>query len=332
MLITIGTNYKLPLSTTYVTFMVAMGSSLADRAWSRESAVFRVTGVISVIGGWFITAGVAFATCAIVCLLMFYGGAFAKILLMGLVIFLLIRSNRNYKRKEQEAGKEEVFQLMMRTRDPEIVWDLLKKHVSRTQSFMTRFTLTQFNEIINGLESESPKILRHVLSNLDKEMEILKKYRRQELLALKRVPTDIAIERNTWFHLGINSSEQYLYCLRRMLDPIKEHVDNNFNPLPQVYADEFMAVRNSINDLMQQTEAQISTTRFEHYRDTLAMADQCKDNLSVVRKHHIDRIQQAKDNSNLKVSLVYLNVLQESQQLLSNMRHQLRAAKKFMEN
>ena len=158
MLITIGTNYKLPLSTTYVTFMVAMGSSLADRAWSRESAVFRVTGVISVIGGWFITAGVAFATCAIVCLLMFYGGAFAKILLMGLVIFLLIRSNRNYKRKEQEAGKEEVFQLMMRTRDPEIVWDLLKKHVSRTQSFMTRFTLTQFNEIINGLESESKKV------------------------------------------------------------------------------------------------------------------------------------------------------------------------------
>ena len=332
MLITIGTNYKLPLSTTYVTFMVAMGSSLADRAWSRESAVFRVTGVISVIGGWFITAGVAFATCALVCLVMFYGGALAKVLLMALVIFLLIRSNRNYKRKEQEAGKEDVFQLMMRTRDPEIVWDLLKKHVSRTQSFMTRFTLTQFNEIINGLESESPKILRHVLSNLDKEMEILKKYRRQELLALKRVPAEIAIERNTWFHLGINSSEQYLYCLRRMLDPIKEHVDNNFNPLPQVYIDEFIAVRNSINDLMQQTEAQISTSRFEHYRDTLAMADQCKDNLSVVRKHHIDRIQQAKDNSNLKVSLVYLNVLQESQQLLSNMRHQLRAAKKFMEN
>ena len=332
MLITIGTNYKLPLSTTYVTFMVAMGSSLADRAWSRESAVFRVTGVISVIGGWFITAGVAFATCALVCLVMFYGGALAKVLLMALVIFLLIRSNRNYKRKEQEAGKEDVFQLMMRTRDPEIVWDLLKKHVSRTQSFMTRFTLTQFNEIINGLESESPKILRHVLSNLDKEMEILKKYRRQELLALKRVPADIAIERNTWFHLGINSSEQYLYCLRRMLDPIKEHVDNNFNPLPQVYIDEFIAVRNSINDLMQQTEAQISTTRFEHYRDTLTMADQCKDNLSVVRKHHIDRIQQAKDNSDLKVSLVYLNVLQESQQLLSNMRHQLRAAKKFMEN
>lgn len=332
MLITIGTNYKLPLSTTYVTFMVAMGSSLADRAWSRESAVFRVTGVISVIGGWFITAAVAFATCGVVCLVMFYGGILAKVIFMALVIAMLVRSNRQYAKKEKEADKENVFQLMMRTRDPEIVWDLLLKHVSRTQSFTARFAIEKFNQIIDGLENEKPKSLRKVSADLSKEKEMLKKFRRQELLALRRVPADIAIERNTWFHLGINSSEQYLYCLRRILDPIKEHVDNNFNPLPQAYIDEFAPIKAAINDLMAQTEAQISTCRFEHYRDTLAMADQCKDELSVVRKHHIDRIQQAKDNSNLQVSLVYLNLLQESQQLLSNMRHQLRAAKKFMEN
>ena len=109
-------------------------------------------------------------------------------------------------------------------------------------------------------------------------------------------------------------------------------MDNNFNPLPQVYIDEFQPVRATINELMLQTEAQISTCRFEHYRDTLAMADKCKDDLSTLRKRHIDRIQQSKDNYYLQVSLVYLNLLQESQQLLSNMRHQLRAAKKFMEN
>ena len=332
MLITIGTNFKLPLSTTYVTFMVAMGSSLADRAWSRESAVFRVTGVISVIGGWFITAAVAFGACAVVCLLMFYGGILAKILFIALVIFLLIRSNRQYAKKEQDGDKNDVFRLMMSTRDPEIVWDLLTKHVSRTQSFTAKFAMDEFNKIIDGLENERPRILRKVANNLSKEKEMLKKFRRQELLALKRVPTEIAIERNTWFHLGINSSEQYLYCLRRILDPIKEHVDNNFNPLPSTYVEEFRPIRITINELMQQTEAQISTGRFEHYRDTLAMADKCKDELSVVRKRHIDRIQEAKDNSSLQVSLVYLNLLQESQQLLSNMRHQLRAAKKFMEN
>ena len=332
LLITVGTNYKLPLSTTYVTFMVAMGSSLADRAWSRESAVFRVTGVISVIGGWFITAGVAFVSCAIVCIIMYYGGIVAKIAFMALVVFLLIRSNRKYAEKEKDADKEDVFRLMMRTRDPEIVWDLLAKHVSRTQSFVTRFAMQNFNAIIDGLESERAKTLRHASNELNKEKTELKKYRRQELLALRRVPTEIAIERNTWFHLGINSSEQFIYCLRRILDPVKEHVDNNFNPLPAEYIEEFRPIRAQINDLMQQTESQISTCRFENYRETLALADQCKDELSVIRKKHIDRIQQSKDNSKLQVSLVYLNLLQESQQLLSNMRHQLRAAKKFIDN
>ena len=332
LLITVGTNYKLPLSTTYVTFMVAMGSSLADRAWSRESAVFRVTGVISVIGGWFITAGVAFVSCAIVCIIMYYGGIVAKIAFMALVVFLLIRSNRKYAEKEKDADKEDVFRLMMRTRDPEIVWDLLAKHVSRTQSFVTRFAMQNFNAIIDGLESERAKTLRHASNELNKEKTKLKKYRRQELLALRRVPTEIAIERNTWFHLGINSSEQFIYCLRRILDPVKEHVDNNFNPLPAEYIEEFRPIRAQINDLMQQTESQISTCRFENYRETLALADQCKDELSVIRKKHIDRIQQSKDNSKLQVSLVYLNLLQESQQLLSNMRHQLRAAKKFIDN
>ena len=332
LLITVGTNYKLPLSTTYVTFMVAMGSSLADRAWSRESAVFRVTGVISVIGGWFITAGVAFVSCAIVCIIMYYGGIVAKIAFMALVVFLLIRSNRKYAEKEKDADKEDVFRLMMRTRDPEIVWDLLAKHVSRTQSFVTRFAMQNFNAIIDGLESERAKTLRHASNELNKEKTELKKYRRQELLALRRVPTEIAIERNTWFHLGINSSEQFIYCLRRILDPVKEHVDNNFNPLPAEYIEEFRPIRAQINDLMQQTESHISTCRFENYRETLALADQCKDELSVIRKKHIDRIQQSKDNSKLQVSLVYLNLLQESQQLLSNMRHQLRAAKKFIDN
>lgn len=332
LLITVGTNYKLPLSTTYVTFMVAMGSSLADRAWSRESAVFRVTGVISVIGGWFITAAVAFVSCAVVCIIMYYGGIVAKIAFMALVVFLLIRSNRKYAEKEKDADKEDVFRLMMRTRDPEIVWDLLAKHVSRTQSFVTRFAMQNFNAIIDGLESERAKTLRHASNELNKEKTELKKYRRQELLALRRVPTEIAIERNTWFHLGINSSEQFIYCLRRILDPVKEHVDNNFNPLPAEYIEEFRPIRAQINDLMQQTESQISTCRFENYRETLALADQCKDELSVIRKKHIDRIQQSKDNSKLQVSLVYLNLLQESQQLLSNMRHQLRAAKKFIDN
>lgn len=332
MLITIGTNYKLPLSTTYVTFMVAMGTSLADRAWSRESAVFRVTGVISVIGGWFITAIVAAVACAIVCLIMYYGGIVAQSAFMILVIYLLIRSGKKFKKKNEDTDKQEFFRLMMRTRDPEIVWDLLKKQVCRTQSFMSNFAYRQFNLIIDGLEHEKPGELRRVARDLRNEKLELKKYRRLEVLALRRAPMETAIERNTWYHIGISACQQYIYGLSRMLEPIKEHVDNNFNPLPKEYIDEYKPIHRKINELMSRTESIISTGHYENYREILEEADQLKDELSVVRKRHIDRIQHAHDNNHLQISLVYLNILQESQQLLSNMRHQLRAAKKFAEN
>lgn len=332
MLITIGTNYKLPLSTTYVTFMVAMGCSLADRAWSRESAVFRVTGVISVIGGWFITAGASFLAAALVCLLMYYGGVVSNLLVLVLMVIIIIRSNIKYRKKTQQEDRDkDVFQLMMRTRDPELVWDMLRKQVRRTQSNICRFSLEQFNLIMLGFESENSSLLGKSNKSLKNVKTMLKKTRKQQLLVLQRIPYNIAIERNTWFHLGMNSNQQYIYTLRRMLEPIKEHVDNSFNPLSSELINEFMPVKNTINELMKATCEQIETGRYDNYRQILADADTCKDNLSVLRKKHIDRMQQSSDNSLMQVNLLYLNVLQESQQLLSNMRHQLRAAKKFME-
>ena len=93
LLIALGTSLKLPLSTTYVAFMVAMGTSLADRAWGRESAVYRITGVLSVIGGWFITAGAAFTICFIVALLIYWGGIPALVAMIGLAIYSLVRSH-----------------------------------------------------------------------------------------------------------------------------------------------------------------------------------------------------------------------------------------------
>ncbi len=329
MLITFGTNYKLPLSTTYVTFMVAMGTSLADRAWSRESAVFRVTGVLSVIGGWFITAGVAFLCTAVVALLMFYGGILAQAAFIALVIYCLFRGSKD--KSDGGSGKDDTYRLMMRTQDPVILWDLLGKHVSRTQSYMTRFANEQYNAILDGFINDKPSVLRHSLNALRNEKTSLTKYRRQELMALRKAPADLAIERNTWFHVGMNASQQYIYGLRRMLEPIKEHVDNNFTPITQRLIDEYQPIRLKITDFLTQTENFIATGRFENYRELLDKADQFETELSAYRKKHIDRIQMAQDNETFQLSLVYLNLLQESQLLLSSMRQQLRAAKKFKE-
>lgn len=327
MLITFGTNYKLPLSTTYVTFMVAMGTSLADRAWSRESAVFRVTGVLSVIGGWFITAGVAFICTAVVALLMFYGGILAQIAFIVLVVYCLFRKSKD--KSDGGASKDDTYRLMMRTQDPVVLWDLLCKHVSQTQSYMIHFANEQYNAILDGFINDKPSVLRHSLNALRNEKTSLSKYRKQELMALRKAPADIALERNTWFHVSMNASQQYIYGLRRILEPIKEHVDNNFTPITQALIEEYQPIRLKITNFLAQAEKLIATGKFDNYRELLNKADEFETELSAYRKKHIDRIQMAQGNDTFQLSLVYLNLLQESQLLISNMRHQLRAIKKF---
>jgi phosphate/sulfate permease len=332
MLITIGTNYKLPLSTTYVTFMVAMGTSLADRAWGRESAVFRVTGVLSVIGGWFITAAVAFAVCAVVCMAMFYGGILMQMVFMGIVIFMLIRSSRSYSQKAAEEQKTGRCALMLRIHDPELVWDILRRQVTQTQSRVSLFSQDMFNRIVDDFAQENISDLRRCRKELKEELHNLKNVRRQELLGLRRAPQEIAIERNTWFHVGSNANQQFLYSLVRMLEPIQEHIENNFNPLPDVYFNEFMPLRRKINELMTQSREVIDSGRYQGYHAIMAEADSCKEELSALRHRHIDRMQVKTEGHLLQVAMVYLNMLQESHEVLSAMSHQLRAAKKFMEN
>lgn len=328
-LIVIGTNYKLPLSTTYVTFMVAMGTSLADGAWGRDSAVFRVTGVLSVIGGWFLTAGIAFVSCALVCLLFYFGGFIAMFALMILAAFIVVKGNITYRKKKLE-DKDVLLASIMHSHDAEIVWDLLKKHISHTQSDTCRFTAEQYNRILDGLMSENLKGLRATQLLLKDKQEELKRVRHREFVALHRIPEDIALEHNTWFHLGANSNQQFIYCLKRLLEPIKEHIDNNFNPVPAAFMEEFLPIRNRIGNLMDETCEMLTTCCFDHEKRVLEEAKLCKKELSALRKTHIDRMQRRTGTADYKTSLIYLNILQESQELLSIMRHQLKAARKLL--
>jgi phosphate/sulfate permease len=328
-LIVIGTNYKLPLSTTYVTFMVAMGTSLADGAWGRDSAVFRVTGVLSVIGGWFLTAGIAFVSCALVCLLFYFGGFIAMFALMILAAFIVVKGNITYRKKKLE-DKDALLASIMHSHDAEIVWDLLRKHISRTQSDTCRFTAEQYNRILDGLTTENLKGLRATQLLLKDKQEELKKVRHREFVALHRIPEDIALEHNTWFHLGANSNQQFIYCLKRLLEPIKEHIDNNFNPVPAAFMEEFQPIRNRIGNLMDETCEMLTTCSFDHEKRVLEEAELCKKELSALRKTHIDRMQRRTGTADYKTSLIYLNILQESQELLSIMRHQLKAARKLL--
>ncbi len=331
-LIIIGTLYKLPLSTTYVTFMVAMGSSLADKAWSKDSAVFRVTGVISVIGGWFITAGAAFLTCAIVASVIYFGGVTAMVVLILLAVFLIVRSNIRFAKKMKEETGDSLFAVMMRTKDPNVVQEMLNNHLSTSQTKATNFVMTEYNNIINGLENDDLSLLRQTKKRLDHEKVELKKNRRREYLALKRTPRNFAIEKNTWFHLCENSNSQALYCLRRMLEPALEHVENSFKDMPENYVENYKKVSIIVNDLLRESEKMISTGNYTGYLQCLNSAQECKSLLSTLRDNHLDRMHDMSVSEDYNVSLLYLNLLQETQELLSIVRHQLRAINKFTEN
>lgn len=260
LLIALGTSLKLPLSTTYVTFMVAMGSSLADRAWSRESAVFRITGMLSVIGGWFLTAGVAFVMSALVVAIMYYGGFVAMGTMIALAIFLLVRSNIAYRKKQQELADDDLFKRLQNTRDKEEAWQLLSRHVKQNLSGSIDFAVKNYTAITDGLIEENLRTLRKALGRVEDERKQHKRLRRRELIGIRKIDRIQAMEKNTWFHLGSNSSAQMLYCLKRMGEPCLEHVDNHFQPLPPVCIKEFMPLRDTLLVLMTRAENAIATS------------------------------------------------------------------------
>lgn len=330
LLIALGTSLKLPLSTTYVTFIVAMGSSLADRAWSRESAVFRITGVLNVIGGWFLTAGIAFSACALVTIAMYYGGAVVMALFVFVAVFILIKSNFSAKRKDETDYEEQLFKGIMNAKDKAECWGLLKKHVCATQQEMLDFVWKTYEDVVNGFVDEDLKTLRRAVKRIDAEKSRRKKLRQRELVGMRRIDKRISLEKNTWFHLASNSGEQMLYCLKRMSEPCKEHVDNNFNPLSRECIEEILPVKKKIVDYLMRSERIVEDRDYEHIDALLAEEEAYKQQLSEMRRAQEDRIQMDLSQG-LKVSLVYLNLLQETQELLSDLRHYLRAFKRFQQ-
>jgi phosphate/sulfate permease len=328
LLIIIGTTMKLPLSTTYVTFIVAMGSSLADRAWGRESAVYRITGMLSVIGGWFITAFVAFTICALVTAIMFYTSFVGMFIFICVAVFLLIRSNIKYSKKEKAEQQDDTFKRMMASKDKAEVLSLLRLHVKETLTDYINYTEQAYMQVTDGFINEDLKQLKKVMSSTDDQKKMLKKRRRKEILGLRRIPIPIAIEKNTWFHLGSNSCEQMLYCLKRICEPCKEHVDNNFNPISKDCIAEFLPIREELCQLMDRTQTVIENNNYAEADDILVKGDALKNKISALRKQQMNRMQEA-DSTSLKASMVYLNILQESQELVSIWRHLLRASRFF---
>lgn len=328
LLIAFGTSLKLPLSTTFVTFMVAMGSSLADRAWNRESAVFRVTGVVSVIGGWFITAGVAFMLCFIITLIMYYGGFAAMAVFAAVALFLIIRSNIKYGKKAKKEKDDSIFARILASEDKAEIWSLLKQHVEENIFHQVEYTKDFYNRFIEDFIGENRKDIRKLYNSLHNESQMNKVIRRKEALALKQTDTIISLQAGTWFHLTTNNTAQLLYGLKRMIEPSKEHFENNFNPLPAECAQELRPVAKAMSDILEEAAGYVSDIK-SGKNDALAPLikeiSAFKKDVAKVRENNLVRFRGEKTSENLNIYILYQTVLQETQQLADTLKHLTRA-------
>lgn len=330
LLIALGTSYKLPLSTTFVTFMVAMGSSLADRAWGRESAVFRVTGTISVIGGWLLTAAAAFIFSFIIALIMHFGGFIAMILLSIISLIVIIRSNIRYNRKAKETEKETTYTKILATGDKDEIWNLLKKFIKENVLHDIEYISKGYNSTINCFINEDRRCLKKLQSSLNSEIHQRKTLRKKEILTLKRCDSIITLKANTWCNIITNNSIQLMYGLKRMEDPCREHIENNFNSLPRACKEELMPLRFSLKGIFDKSSEYVeklsgNEDNMQNPAFLIKEMSRLKLKITEAMNDNMIRFGQEEGSANYNVYVLYQNILQEMLQMADDLKHLLRA-------
>ena len=331
LLIALGTSLKLPLSTTYVAFMVAMGSSLADRAWGRESAVYRITGVLSVIGGWFITAGAAFSICFLVALLIHVGGIAAMAAMVGLAIYMLIRNQILYKKKmKKEAMQEEVdstISKLRETKDKREALSLFREHSRDELCDVLNFASDTFNRSVHGFMDENLRELRKVMSAIEEKKSYLKQVKRVGTLGVTQLEHDIAIDKGLYYYQGNDFASEIVFSIRRLTEPGKEHVDNHFSPLCEVQKEDFGKMTDEIVSFLNRSSVMIESNDYHRMDDLIAESVDLTAKLTLLKKEELKRIQG--QSGSTKVSMVYLNMVQEAQNVVSFTANLLKVSRKF---
>lgn len=320
-LISIGTSLKLPLSTTYVTFMVAMGTSLADRAWDRESAVYRVAGVVNVIGGWFITALVAFSAAAIFAGIIYYGGIIAVTVLIGLAIFSIARSFVIHSRKEKEKK--------------------LKKPFRRNDISTINDIVVESSKNISGIVSGVNQMFSKTVKNLgfyDKSK--LKKNKK----AIKKLESEIdELKRNVFYFIktieegSLDSNRFYILILDYLQDIVQSigyitrnsynHVNNNHKNLKFNQIKDLKGIDDKMQALFDEIEDIFDQQDFARIDVVLTDKQALLNDVGELIEKQINRIRNTE--SSPKNSELYFGLLLETRDLITSTMNLLELYREF---
>ena len=327
LLIALGTSLKLPLSTTYVTFMVSMGTSLADRAWGRDSAVYRITGVLSVIGGWFITAGAAFTICFFVALIIHFGGTVAILVLIAVAVYALFHSQVMFKkRKQKEKASDKVRQMMQSTDNTEVL-NLLREHTREELVKVLAFAKENFERTVTSFLHENLRGLRRSMGSVKFEKQLIKQMKRTGTLAMSRLDNNTVLEKGLYYYQGNDFASELVYSIGRLCEPCLEHIDNNFKPLNAIQKGEFADITEDITYLLQNCQQTLESNDYAHLDEEIRKSNDLNGQLSHLKREELQRIQGQKGS--IKVSMVYLTMIQEAQNVVTYATNLMKVSRKF---
>ncbi len=320
-LIAIGTSLKLPLSTTYVTFMVAMGTSFADRAWDRESAVYRVAGVINVIGGWFVTAFVAFLMAGIIAVLLNFGKVFAFFALMVAVGILLYRSARKHVKKTKEKEEE----VKLKREDIFSIKEVISESSSQVGKVI-RKTNTLYTDVINNLGLQDLAKLKEnkkKLKKLEKDIDDLK----SNVYYVIKDLDETSLEASKFYVLILGYLQDMVQSIGYITLNSHSHINNNHKQLKFNQIRDLKSVDNKLQNLFERLDIVLQKEDFSQIDEILKEKGTLLDSISELIQKQIIRIRTTENSP--KNSKLYFGLLLETNDLVKAAMNLLELFKEF---
>ncbi|MFA7494533.1 MAG: inorganic phosphate transporter [Proteiniphilum sp.] len=301
MLISLGTSLKLPLSTTYVTFMVAMGSSLADRAWGRESAVYRINGVLTVVAGWLLTALMAFTASMIVGLFLMWGGKIALTVMVLLVIFILVKSGKLHtKLKNKERQQQQILsskQQLVTSCDDEV-------------HLMLKKTLFIYKNIVEALRDEDRKLVKKAMGEAYELYEKFKDKRDYEVVPTLETIQMNALELEQEYVQLVSFSYEITKSLKAISEAAFRYIDNNHAAFSKEQIEDLIITYKMLSDAFAAYERMEQSGDYNRFNMIVNMREAILDLNPKLTKRQIKRVKAGE--STTRSSILFLNLVNET--------------------
>ena len=309
-LISIATSMKLPLSTTYVTFMVAMGASLADRAWGRESAVYRVAGVINVILGWFMTAFVAFFAAAIVASLI-HVSLYFVIILLAAVVFLISRTTIQHSKKAKEEKQQQYVERAELISINGVIEESAD-HIAQVAKRINKLYTNVVNDLANHDLNKLRKTDKHV-GKLNNEVDELK----DGVFYFIKSLDDTSVKASKFYVLVLGYLQDIVQSINYISRASFKHVNNNHKNLKKGQLKDLKGIDNQLSVLLDNVSIAFENRSFGDLNAILKEKQELLSEVSASIEKQVSRIRT--DETSPKNTTLYFSILLETQDLISVM-------------